>query len=737
VRVTGVSQKKSTRTALGTVAAVVSVLRFTPLPALAAATGHSVAVSVEEREGVAREAWPLTFGVPWPRGRLRDHENVSVAAGKDNALPVQTRALSRWSDGSIRWLLIDTQVTLAPRQALRLTVSAAGGKRTPVTPPLEVTDDAKQVRIDTGVLGASVPKLHFAVVESVRAGSLSLPAPLTSLIERDGGTARALAPRRVQITERGPLRSRVELEGGYGNGFDYLIRIDAYAGQPFLRLLHTFINRNSAALVRVSRIAIEWPLELPPSTPYVAGAASGAMHTGKLGDGSFGLVQLDNKRHRVNGQERAGTLPGWLALQPEGAGFGLAARWFWQEYPQGFALQPGRLTYNLWDPEGGAAVAGMGAAKTHELVLFAGGKAVSDPRWTAAVGRPLVASVDPTWIAQSGALPQGIAPGSLTDSFLAAITTGFKRYLERNDDERWDDRGEESCDDPGGERPRVGAYGMWNWGDWNFPTYQDDTKGCDAWGNLEYDTTQVLALAFAATSRADMYEAMVVAARHFMDVDVIHYHRKHPEWIGMNHPKNPLHFSFKLGGIDLGHTWAEGLLSYYYLTGDERGLAAARGIADYLAARVGRRMLLANPRQLGWPQIALTAVYQATGEEAYLRAARAYAARAIEVFKAEEAKHWKHGILAEALSYTHALTGDERIERWLRVYARTLREHGMTGDIRFLPALAYVARLSGDASLRALVLERARRMEIGGWGKPFTINGRIGFRTYSLLAGEG
>jgi hypothetical protein len=66
-----------------------------------------------------------------------------------------------------------------------------------------------------------------------------------------------------------------------------------------------------------------------------------------------------------------------------------------------------------------------------------------------------------------------------------------------------------------------------------------------------------------------------------------------------------------------------------------------------------------------------------------------------------------------------------------------LRERGQRDDLRFLPALAYVAQMSGDASLRALVLERAQRIELGSWGKPFTLNGRIGFRIHSLLSSAG
>ncbi|OFV91930.1 MAG: hypothetical protein A3J75_02290 [Acidobacteria bacterium RBG_16_68_9] len=341
--------------------------------------------------------------------------------------------------------------------------------------------------------------------------------------------------------------------------------------------------------------------------------------------------------------------------------------------------------------------------------------------------------VDPEWVARSRALPLAIAPGALTDRFIREVSDGFDRYRKRNDIERWDDSGRVRCSKWLPARPQGGAYGMWNWGDWNFPTYQDDTKGCDAWGNLEYDTTLVLALGFVATRRPELYEAMVVAARHFMDVDTIHFQARRPEWVGMNHPKNPLHFSFELGGVDLGHTWSEGLLAYYYLTGDERGLDGARGIADYLERRLGRGIIAANPRQLGWPQIALLAVHEATGERRYLDAAHEYARRGMRAHPPGSVRHWKHGILADALAYTHAATHDAEIEQWLRVYVKSVGGRRAQRDARLLPATAYVAALTGDASLRAVALQGAERLGLGGWGKPFTLNGRLGFRLYSLL----
>jgi hypothetical protein len=227
---------------------------------------------------------------------------------------------------------------------------------------------------------------------------------------------------------------------------------------------------------------------------------------------------------------------------------------------------------------------------------------------------------------------------------------------------------------------------------------------------------------------------MVAAARHFMDVDRIYHQRQHPNWVGMNHPKNPLHFSFSLGGVDLGHTWTEGLLSYYYFTGDERALEAARGIADYVVRRSRGAALRGNPRQWGWPMIALVATYEATGDAAYKDAAVAYARGGMAAFPAEKLVGWKMGILADGLAYVHAVTNDATIRDWLTRYAAAVRGRGAEVDPRFLPGLAYVARLGRDDPGLGMAREAVAKLKFGNWGKPFTIAGRLGFRILSIAA---
>jgi hypothetical protein len=714
----------------------------TPKAAPAAPAGTQLTIDVREPAGLARHLWPVSAGVSFAPGFLKDAQGLSVLEGTTPSA-LQTRVLSRWPDGSARWALLDWQADLGPRQTRRWRV---GTGSTAPEHAVKVTDGPDRVDVDTGPLQFSIAKDRFAPLTAVRLnGAAVLGGPVTTFFEVDGKRIEPRPPASLKVTEPGPLRVRIELRGPYSAEFEYVVRIDAFANQPFVRVFHTFEQRSPQPYTSVRQLAIAVPLKFDGPVSYSAGREKGPPFTGVVQGAGFTLIQDDNETLHAGAQPYAQHAAGWIDVHDAAHGVALAARFFWQEYPQSFELRPAGLTYNLWAPGAPPAKVGMGTAKTHEMILYFHGAAAPTPQLLAALSEPLVGTVDARWTAATGALANAIAPNATTEAFLRALGRGYHSYQKHADVERWDDNGEVRCPPPSTptagtpgaakrlpERPRRGFYGMFNWGDWNFPGYHDTTKGCDAWGNLEYDMTQVLALAYAATGEREYYEGMVAAARHFMDVDRIYYQRARPAWVGMNHPKNPLHFAFELGGVDLGHTWTEGLLSYYYLTGDERGLEAARGIADYLVRRSRTAALRGNPRQWGWPQIALVAAYEATGDADYKAAALVYARGGMAAFPADKSAGWKMGLLADGLAYTHSLTQEPAIREWLSHYAAVVRGRGDGVDPRFLPALAYTARLRADAEQMRMATAAVARLKFGNWGKPFTIAGRIGFRILSL-----
>jgi len=672
----------------------------------------------------------VTFGVPLAQGVWRDGTPVAVVDGERTAA-VQTRVLSRWPDKSARWLLCDWQSSVAARGSRRARLEV-GTSVASTGATLKVEAKADRIDVDTGTRRFTVPASGRSLLSTVEPEGTD-PAELHAFAVVDGDRFAGADKRRIEVLESGPWRARVRVRGTYGS-FPYELRIDFFAGLAAVRVFHSFANHGAAASASLDELGLTLTSPVVATT-YTMGSVAGEPMQGPVPAAGVSIVQSDADTLRNGKQQRRGRASGWFRAGTETRQNAVAARFFWQEYPQGARFEEKALTYLLRAPSGRSLPVGSGAAKTHEMWLLLGGTRAEAEGLAARVGG-VAAVADAEHIVGTGALRNSLAPAAQTKSFLDRLADSIARYEVAQTREEWDDSGTIACSADTSNR-RIGAYGMLNWGDWNFRGYRDDIKGCDAWGNLEYDTAQVLALAYAATGNPQYLETLTAAARHFADVDRIHYSAQHPAWVGMNHPKNPLHFSYELGGIDLGHTWNEGLFTYALLTGDERAFTAAREIADYLERRsssgVGFR---GNPRQWGWPQIALVAAWENTGDPRYRDAALWYAERGILAHAQPNPRDWKAGILAEGLAYTHSATGDPKLRAWLEAYAAAILE-ARPEDPRFYPALAYVNEIAPNERLQLAARGAVDRLGFGRWGKPLTIAGRIGFTTLYWLSGDG
>ncbi len=74
-----------------------------------------ISLTVAETEGVKRDE-PVTFGIPLPEGAIGRTSMATLTDG-GTPIPIATRALLRWPDGSIKWLLVSGRS--APRSRRR------------------------------------------------------------------------------------------------------------------------------------------------------------------------------------------------------------------------------------------------------------------------------------------------------------------------------------------------------------------------------------------------------------------------------------------------------------------------------------------------------------------------------------------------------------------------------------------------------------------------------------------
>ncbi len=206
---------------------------------------------LEGRPGLMTGA---TFGVPWPRGALRN-DQAFVLSGDNGDLPCQSWPTAYWPDGSLKWTAHALPAMDAAPGRLRLrpgNSGAKGGKQ------LTIKESPDAIVIDTGVIECTVPRQGAEIVRSLRRGGrdIARAGKLVALCDDspDGSTRQTAYESRLQrvtLEQRGPQRSVVKLEGmhraqdGAQNGarawLPFTLRLYLYAGAESVRIMHTFV----------------------------------------------------------------------------------------------------------------------------------------------------------------------------------------------------------------------------------------------------------------------------------------------------------------------------------------------------------------------------------------------------------------------------------------------------------------------------------------------------------------
>ena len=522
------------------------------------------------------------------------------------------------------------------------------------------------------------------------------------------------------------------------------LRIEAYAGSAELRVLHTWAVMDGPAAPRIHEIALEFPMPgarageiaagasppggaLPAGEPTPAGGkvpaggptpAGGALPAGEptpaggalpaggptpaggqvpaggptRADGQApaggalpagrpapagGLPQTLRPAGGAEGSlaavegytlERPGAAPvsivrptGCFAIAGERARLAVGTRHFWQQGPKGVRLSADGARLLLY--AGPPIVIGRTRAKSHDLRLSfapAGRAGLPAADLARAWERPLLPIVEPAYLCATEALAV-LSP--VDRDFFPALEDGIAAAFRRL-------TGQTEAD--------PAAYGLMDFGDWPLQTGAYGHKAT-AYVDQEYDTTHALLQLFARSGDRRYFDVGEPAARHYMDVDVNQVTGE-PRFHGYSDACET-HRECTTG-LEWGHIFADGLVDFYYLTGDPRALDVARRLGD-VATRIGagegfapRRSVFCNAeRNLGWPLLTLMRVYEATREEKYLQAAGKVVAY-LQHFARDPEAEFQHGawwrtwmmdgckpfmvgVLYEGLDKHHELTGDK------------------------------------------------------------------------------
>ena len=328
----------------------------------------------------------VTGGVPFARGTLSDAGQVRVKSAGE-PLPLQSKPLAYWPDGSIKWAQLTFPLDLkmaaaesgAPRVTLRdersLPVEIAQEKGAPSPVPassllvektesglVNVTNGDLKVQIGMGenwmrrLLWKGKDVLGLGSGQKVQAYCefLKDPKAIFPFDQKTQGGVRELGILKVDslsIDESGPFRVVVRLEGLTSNheATRIVMRLEFLAGRPEIRIVHTAVLRfKDPRRTAVSGLGLEVPFS---RSSLVQADVAGKMLAG-TSVAEVSLLQATPLQQTLwtDGTPANTDAPGSLRLSGPSGGITAVIRNFQQQAPKAIAVnfKEGKLRLELW-----------------------------------------------------------------------------------------------------------------------------------------------------------------------------------------------------------------------------------------------------------------------------------------------------------------------------------------------------------------------------------------------------
>ena len=562
--------------------------------------------------------YPVTFGVPLPRGRVRDVPQLALSVGEQLA-SASGRATAHWPDGSIRWLLVDA---ILPRlhegccdgtlllDAARAQESGAhvSARQTHDQVVIELSDIPLVVKTDTSGLAVEVPGAASAIPIDVQ---LTL-----SQVEQDTPKIQE-----VQLEQSGPVRATVVTRGEYElSRLRFTTRLSVFScgvlkcdftlhnprraqhtdglwdlgdsGSCFFRDLSWHLPFGESFKPSVHwKPEPEAELKLWDGSPLkiVQRSSGGDSWNSRIHVNYKGEIPCRGPNYEIKGAatNREGRRADPLVVADlNGSQISVAVPEFWQQFPSALEVSSKGVRVGLFPSEWEDLFELQGGESKTLTVMWQINTDCQGndlpPRFSS---QSAVVVASPDWNRACGAAPflPGCADQKLDDLLDRAIH-GNQSFFEK--------------------REVVDEYGWRNYGDvWadHEETYYDGPRPIISHYNNQFDIVYGAVLQLMRTSDFAWYDILDPLARHVVDIDIYHTIEDKPAYNnGMfwftDHYRDAVTSTHRTysranrpgdgrpygGGPGSEHNFSTGLLYYYYLTGSQQAADDVVGLAEWV-----------------------------------------------------------------------------------------------------------------------------------------------------------
>ena len=214
----------------------------------------STPIIVEETAGIDRTNEPVTVGIPFPKGFLKDKTDLHLVDPGDGPLPLQTQTLATWPDNSPKWVLLDFQVSVRANtmKKLKLTrnkLEATANKRCHIS----TEESQAHLRVDTGTASFFVNTRIFKPFDRVLIDGKEIVDSTKSntALTIDSDTKYEPLIDKIFFETKGPLRTTLKVEGKFRylnkpSLASFFSRISFFANSSLVKVEFTILNPRAA-----------------------------------------------------------------------------------------------------------------------------------------------------------------------------------------------------------------------------------------------------------------------------------------------------------------------------------------------------------------------------------------------------------------------------------------------------------------------------------------------------------
>jgi hypothetical protein len=574
---------------------------------------------------------PVTAGIPFPKGQLADSTHLRLLGPDGGDIPLQLRPLAHWSDGSVKWLLLDFILPPIPqgRNRFELTPGLSGTKSNGVG-GISVEETLHSLVVATGTATFHLSRNNLPMDRVVVGSREVLEKGCSEILLTDAKGGRGkLHVELVSVEARGPVRATVKYDGTFAGRVPcrFVARLCFFAHTSLVRMRFTIHNPNRARhkgglwdLGDAGSLLfrdLSFHIRLKgPGDPSVAWTAEPGQPVQSAPGGNLEIFQAssggDNWQSK-NHVNRLGQVPcpfrGYRLRRQGKEEFGLRANpvvsiqgssgtvtgavpEFWQQFPKALEVEAGELRVGLFPRQWGDLFELQGGEqKTHTVWLHFGPPASGDPVPFPWVHQPAQLFASAKWYSSTGVLPcvvdASMEFGGNLAAYVREILDGNKNLFAR--------------------REIIDEYGWRHFGEVyadHENAYYTGPKPVVSHFNNQYDLIYGAILQCLSTDETRWQVLYDPLARHVIDIDIYHTSKDRPAYNGglfwltdhyrdaatcthrtysrSNCPANaPSGYG---GGPSNEHNYTTGLLHYYFLTGDPQAQAAVLGLADWVIA---------------------------------------------------------------------------------------------------------------------------------------------------------